>query len=148
MIQLRDAKPEDAKAVGAILTEFSSGTVWMPKLHSVEENLGFCQAMISRGWVRLAERAGQVLGFIARNADEVNALYVTQPSRGQGIGAAMIDEAKQASPSLSLWTFQDNLGARRFYAEHGFIEVERSDGAGNDEKLPDVKLLWTRKDRF
>ena len=52
------------------------------------------------------------------------------------------DDAKAAG-HLTLWTFQANDGARRFYAREGFREVEFTDGAGNAEKLPDVRLEWT-----
>ena len=43
---------------------------------------------------------------------------------------------------LSLWTFQVNGAARRFYERHGFTEVERTDGSHNDEHEPDVRYVW------
>lgn len=100
--------------------------------------------MIERGWVRVIERDG-VVGFIARNEAEVNALYVAQSFRGRGAGAALLRDAQAARDDLSLWTFQENLGARRFYAAHGFREVLRTDGQQTDEKLPDVQLEWKRR---
>ena len=141
---LRAAQPNDAAATGAILTEFVSETSWMPKLHTSEQDQGFCLAMIDRGWVRVAD-AGGVVGFIARNEAEVNALYVAQAHRGRGVGAALLQEAQSAEDHLTLWTFQDNLGGRRFYAAHGFYEVSRTDGQQTDEKLPDVQLEWKRR---
>jgi putative acetyltransferase len=44
---------------------------------------------------------------------------------------------------LSLWTFQANEGARRFYAREGFAEVRMTEG-DNEEGLPDVLLEWVR----
>jgi hypothetical protein len=38
---------------------------------------------------------------------------------------------------FSLWTFQANLGARRFYERHGCRQVRRTDG-DNEENLPDI----------
>jgi len=32
--------------------------------------------------------------------------------------------------------------ARRFYGREGFVEVEHTDGAGNEEGEPDVRLEW------
>jgi hypothetical protein len=32
--------------------------------------------------------------------------------------------------------------ARRFYERHGFVAVEHTDGAGNEEREPDVRFLW------
>lgn len=51
--------------------------------------------------------------------------------------------AKQQQPDgLSLWTFQVNGPARRFYQRHGFTEVERTDGQRNHEREPDVRYVW------
>jgi hypothetical protein len=38
--------------------------------------------------------------------------------------------------------FERNSGARAFYARHGFTEVTRTDGSGNEEREPDVLLTW------
>ena len=43
---------------------------------------------------------------------------------------------------LTLWTFQRNLRARRFYEANGFVAVRETDGAGNEEKEPDVLYRW------
>ena len=43
---------------------------------------------------------------------------------------------------FSLWTFQKNEGARRFYERHGFDAVELTDGSGNMEREPDVRYAW------
>ncbi|MDP9464580.1 MAG: GNAT family N-acetyltransferase, partial [Actinomycetota bacterium] len=40
---------------------------------------------------------------------------------------------------LQLWTFESNDRARRFYERHGFTAVEFTDGAGNEERWPDVR---------
>jgi GNAT superfamily N-acetyltransferase len=143
-MKLRAARPSDADATGAILSEFVAKTAWMPTLHSSAEDRGFCLRMIERGWMRVVETS-QVLGFIARNDIEINALYVGAAYRGQGAGAALLKEAQSACDHLKLWTFQDNIGARRFYAAHGFHEVSRTDGQQTDEKLPDVQLEWKRR---
>ena len=54
-------------------------------------------------------------------------------------------EAKAACPHLTLYTFQANLPAQQFYAREGFTEIARSDGAENDEHLPDLRLLWRKE---
>ncbi|GHD97675.1 hypothetical protein GCM10010339_00960 [Streptomyces alanosinicus] len=51
--------------------------------------------------------------------------------------------AKERSPGgLSLWTFQVNKPAHRFYERHGFTAVESTDGSGNEEREPDVRYVW------
>ena len=144
MIRLRPARDLDAGAVGAILSAFIDQTDWMPRIHTRAEDLAHAAALIRRGWVTVAERDGRVLGFVARQDDDVQALFVAQDAQGAGIGSALLTQAKQARDRLVLWTFLANAGARRFYDRHGFAELERGDGSGNEEGLPDVRLEWRR----
>lgn len=144
---LRAATPLDAGAVGAILHGFNRDTAWMPKLYSEAETISFAGVMIDRGWVRVAEReTGRktVIGFIARDGAEICSLYLTPEAQGQGIGVQLLEEAKAQSSVLELWAFEANEDARRFYIREGFHEVTRSDGARNEEGLPDVRLRWQR----
>ena len=153
-IQLRNARSTDAGKIGEILHRFEVETPWMPKQHSGAEAVAFCGAMIDRGWVTVAYEsaadvphdAPQVLGFLARDGAEICALYVTSEVCGQGIGKRLLDVAKGAEARLTLWTFQANAGAQRFYLREGFTEQQRSDGARNDEGLPDIEYLWTKAD--
>ena len=74
---------------------------------------------------------------------ELDQLYIRPGWWGRGIGSRLIEHAKAQSPDgLTLWTFQVNERARGFYAHHGFIELLRTDGAGNEERQPDVRLGW------
>jgi len=45
---------------------------------------------------------------------------------------------------LELWVFQRNERARAFYRRHGFVLVEETDGAGNEERTPDARYAWAR----
>jgi chorismate mutase len=70
-------------------------------------------------------------------------LYVDPGHQGEGIGSVLVDLAKSLRPDgLRLWVFQSNLGARRLYARHGFVEVEETDGSTNEEQAPDVRMEW------
>ena len=74
---------------------------------------------------------------------ELDQLYIRPGWWGRGIGSRLIEHAKAQSPDgLTLWTFQVNERARGFYAHHGFIELLRTDGSGNEERQPDVRLGW------
>jgi GNAT superfamily N-acetyltransferase len=83
-------------------------------------------------------------GLIAFRNDWIEQLYVLPQMQGQRVGTALLDVAKHASDRLQLWTFQRNAQARRFYEARGFAVVEQTDGAGNEEKEPDARYLWTR----
>jgi ribosomal protein S18 acetylase RimI-like enzyme len=142
---LRPARSTDAGKVGAILSAFVDGTDWMPRLHSRAEDVAWAGVMIDRGWVTVAEDDnGQVAGFIASEGGFIHALYVA-PGPRRGIGRTLLDAAKTKADRLELWTFSANAQARRFYERQGFAEVETSDGAGNDEGLPDVRLVWHKE---
>ncbi|MDE4097030.1 GNAT family N-acetyltransferase [Phaeobacter gallaeciensis] len=141
-LELRPARPTDAGTIGDILHRFAAETPWMPELYSGAEAISFCGVMIDRGWVTVAEEGVRVLGFLARDGAEICALYLAPEARGQGIGKRLLDAAKGTSGHLHLWTFEANSGAQRFYLREGFTETARSDGARNDEGLPDISYAW------
>lgn len=140
-VMIRDAEPADLALLARILGGWIAATDWMPKLHSEAENLWFIGHLAERGVVRVAGLPA--LGFLARQGDEVDALYLAPEARRQGIGSALMAEAMAAQQMLTLWTFQANSAAQAFYGALGFVEVGRTDG-DNDEGLPDVRLEWRR----
>lgn len=145
MTALRMARDLDAGAVGAILSEFVDTSDWMPRIHTRAEDIAHASRMIDLGRVHVAEDNGKVVGFCARNGDDLDALYVASEKRGQGVGAALLRHAQTVVNRLELWTFQANEGAQRFYLRHGFVELQRTDGSGNDERLPDIQYEWQRE---
>lgn len=142
---LRKARSTDAGAVGAILSQFIDETPWMPRLYTRAEDLAHAGRMIANGWVTVAENTQGVQGFVARDGCEIHSLYIATSAHRKGIGTCLLDGEKAHCDILYLWTFQNNLGAQSFYKAAGFTEIERTDGAGNDEALPDIRLKWTRK---
>ncbi|TMV07666.1 GNAT family N-acetyltransferase [Ruegeria sediminis] len=143
---LRPARSTDAGTTGAILHGFSRENDWMPELHSLAEAIAFCGTMIDRGWVTVVEEQAQVLGFLARDGQEICALYLSGPARRQGVGRQLLDDAKEKRARLTLRTFEANTAARQFYERNGFVEAGRSDGARNDENLPDITYVWQKED--
>ena len=141
---LGPARPTDAEAIGQILSDWIDETPWMPRIHTRAAEQAFARDLVDRGWVTVARRCGRVAGFLARDGDDIVALYVAGHARGQGVGSALLNRAKRKSRRLSLWTFQFNQPARAFYEGNGFREVERTGGARNDEKLPDIRYEWER----
>lgn len=145
MIVLRPATPTDAGAVGAIMSEFIDTTDWMPRVHTRAEDLSFAGNMIARGWVTVAQGADGVVGFAAHDGADLNALYVARAVRGRGVGTALLGYVMQQRPEVTLWTFEANALAQRFYRRHGFAEIGRGDGSANDEGLPDIRFHWKRE---
>lgn len=133
----RDALPGDVPALAAILDGWIAETGWMPKLHSAAETRAFLAGLIAEDRVLVADGGAGPVGFIALRGAEVLALYLAPGARGRGIGRALLDH--DPGPR-SLWTFQANSGAIRFYLRAGFAEIERTDGQANEERLPDIRL--------
>lgn len=93
--------------------------------------------------VWLAEEEGELSAMMVLDGDVLDQLYVDPRRQSRGAGSALVRLAQSRRPGgLSLWTFQTNLGAQRFYERHGFDAVERTDGSGNDEKAPDIRYVW------
>ncbi|MEW9919551.1 N-acetyltransferase family protein [Marimonas sp. MJW-29] len=142
---LRAARSTDAGTVGDILSAFIDDTPWMPRIHTRAEDLAHAGALIARGGVTVAEREGAVIGFAACEGDDLDALYVQADAQSTGVGSALLEAVRARRETLTLWTFEANIGAQRFYLRHGFREVRRTDGSGNDEGLPDILYEWRRE---
>lgn len=143
MIALRPARPTDAGKLARILWRFQDSSEWLPDLYSEVETIALCGQMIDFDWVTVAERDG-VEGFLARDGAEICSLYIAETAKGQGLGTALLDHAKDQTAKLTLRSFQQNRPANRFYEQQGFVEIARGDGFANDEHLPDIAYLWAR----
>jgi putative acetyltransferase len=84
----------------------------------------------------------ELVGFIAFREGWIDQLYVLPSSQSRGIGTALLQVAQSKSGDLSLWTFQRNKNARRFYERHGFMLVKETDGTRNEEREPDAVYSW------
>jgi ribosomal protein S18 acetylase RimI-like enzyme len=103
----------------------------------------FRAEILPKNDVHVAKDGSEIVGVVASNKESVSALYVRVDSIGRGIGSALIELAKSNSNgSLWLFTFEKNANARRFYAKHGFEEIEY--GFEPFWKLSDVKLRWSQ----
>ena len=84
----------------------------------------------------------ELAGVAAFREGWIDQLYVRPSSQRRGIGTALLRVAQNGSVRLSVWTFQRNDAARRFYEKHGFRRIEETDGFANVEKEPDVMYRW------
>jgi ribosomal protein S18 acetylase RimI-like enzyme len=113
-------------------------------LHTPEEDLEFHRDNVIPNcdvWGGFA--AGRLLGFIAILPGWIDHLYVQPDLHRRGIGSALLRFAQGRQNELRLYTFQSNINARAFYESHGFVIEELTDGARNDEKMPDITYWWS-----
>lgn len=144
--QLQLADMDFAAAVHR--SAFDERLPWLAGLHSAAEDRDHFRNRVFNScvvWGGFDD--GQLVGIVAFRDGWIDHLYVLPRFQGRGIGGALLKVAKAAFPSLSLWTFQRNEAARRFYETRGFRVVETTDGAANDEREPDVRYSWERDTR-
>ncbi|MFX0546776.1 GNAT family N-acetyltransferase [Roseovarius sp. S1116L3] len=133
--------------MAAILWGFGRRTPWLPRVRPYRTDLRVMARITRAGWVRVLHDTRGPAAFIARDGARVHALYVHPRAQGRGLGRALLDDAKRAAPKLELWVAEANQTARAFYTAQGFAETRRSDGADNDERLPDIQMLWQSERR-
>jgi GNAT superfamily N-acetyltransferase len=112
-----------------------------PPVHSDEEVKQWVGRLVAANGVWVAEAEGEVVGVMALTDAWLDQLYVDPEWTGRGIGTRLVEYAKERSPSLDLWTFQANIGARRFYERNGFVAIAETEG-DNEEGAPDVRYRW------
>ena len=69
------------------------------------------------------EKDGRLVGFISLIGQEVGAIFVDPEMQGQGIGRALMDQARTLRGELELDVFKANIIGRRFYDLYGFKEA-------------------------
>jgi chorismate mutase/GNAT superfamily N-acetyltransferase len=145
-VLLRPATLADAPAMADIHVDSREANVGSmpPMVHSRETTHRWMTGRLegaSTGWV--AERDGALVGYLVLTDDWVDDLFLAPAETGHGVGAALLDVAKAERPGgFLLWVFESNHGARRFYERHDLVVLESTDGSGNAERSPDVRMAW------
>jgi GNAT superfamily N-acetyltransferase len=109
---------------------------------------------VTRRWVRkclihdefwIAERGRrELLGIVALSTDRLEILAIDPEQRGQGVGALLLEHAKERRPlSLLARISRDAPDTIDFLTEHGFEPV---DGAPDAHGQAYVDLHWATKD--
>ncbi len=156
MTRIRRATIDDAAAAAAVYIDARHHAVPAipPMVHGDDDVRRYwADVLLPRCdvWVATIDDASDddaagtdhVVAVLVMEDEWVDQLYVAPGHTGRGIGRRLLDVAKAERPGgLSLWAFQSNTGARRFYERHGFMEAERTDGADNEERSPDVRYVW------
>jgi enamine deaminase RidA (YjgF/YER057c/UK114 family)/ribosomal protein S18 acetylase RimI-like enzyme len=144
-VVLRRAEEADAgPAAEVYLRSYDAALPTVRRAHTDEEVRGWFRHVVVPSletWVAVVE--GETAGVMVLEGAELAQLYLAPGWRGRGLGDRFVTLAKGRRPEgLELWTFQVNERAARFYERHGFVAVERTDGARNEEREPDVRYAW------
>lgn len=145
---LRPATTDDAEEITELyLATRRAAEPAMPRqLHTPESVLAHTTGEIVEKEVWVAE-SDEILGFATLDRAFLDSLYVGPDHQGFGIGTSLLDLAKARRPDgFALWVFASNDRARGFYRRHGLVELEHTDGSGNEERSPDVRMAWPGAD--
>ena len=144
-VTLRPARADDAAAVATVLIE--SRRVLMPFAPSAHDDTDVRQwvkdQLLPGTQVTVAVVDGAVVGVMATSQRDgcawIEQLYVHPSHVARGLGAALLADALERLPRpVQLYCFQANTRARGFYERRGFCALSFGDGAGNEERCPDV----------
>lgn len=148
-LDVRQAGLDDADIVADVYLRSRKELVaGAPLAHSDESVRGYVRnVLIPAGRTTVALVDGVIVGFMAVSTDAdcawIKQLYLAPAWIGRGIGTRLLDLAKaELPPPIRLYTFQCNQRARHFYERRGFQAVRFSEGAGNEEKCPDILYEW------
>jgi GNAT superfamily N-acetyltransferase/chorismate mutase len=149
-VRLRPAGPEDLGPIADLY--LASRTAAVPQMPPVGKPDQEVRAYVA-GWdlgerdVWVAEDGAGITGFASVEASWLDSLYVAPDHARNGIGSALLDVVKSLRPGgFALWVFESNRPARAFYARHGLVELEHTDGSDNMERSPDLRMAWPGSD--
>jgi chorismate mutase/GNAT superfamily N-acetyltransferase len=146
-LRIRPAEPGESGDLAALYgrARLAAEPAMPPAVHTPEEDRGWFAARLDdddhEAWV--AEDDGGLVGYALATQTWLDHLFVEPGRQSAGVGSALLDAVKGLRPAgFCLWVFETNVRARAFYARHGLVELERTDGSGNEEKAPDVRMAW------
>jgi ribosomal protein S18 acetylase RimI-like enzyme len=145
-MRLRRGEQGDADELARIKHACYSRMTYLPPIPTLDEYRGFVSAILlpsQEVWVA-EDDEGVVVGWFSVTDGSLEHLYVDPERQNRGLGSEMLAAVMERMPDgFSLWTFQKNEGARRFYERHGLDAVEFTDGRDNMEREPDVRYAWS-----
>jgi GNAT superfamily N-acetyltransferase len=139
---IRRATPEDVPAIADLFERSFATLTFLPVLHTRAEHEAYFGGLRQTQEVWVYEAGGDLRGFTTIS-DMLDHLYVEPEAFGTGVADALFEHAQTRRPNgFTLWVFQQNARARRFYERHGCVAIELTDGAHNEERTPDALYEW------
>ncbi|MCW2737453.1 GNAT family N-acetyltransferase [Nocardioides sp.] len=149
-LALRPATAADLPAIAEIhlAARRSAGDAFPPGVHGDDDVRAWVSSWDLTSYdVWVAALGGEVAGYARWTPTWLDDLYVHPDHQGHGVGTALFETVSAHRPEgFCLWVFESNAPARAFYRRHGCLELERTDGSGNEEHAPDIRVAWPGPD--
>ena len=146
-LTLRPADESDADVVASIHLRSRRAAAMPPGVHPDADVRRWLAGRLEADDFWLAETRRGPVGYARATPTWLDDLYVVPEAARRGVGTALLDLVKAQRPAgFCLWVFEQNEPARAFYRRHGLVELERTDGEGNEERQPDVRMAWPGDD--
>jgi len=139
---IRSGQQSDVVACVDILRDWADETTWMAELDALQPMQAFWSDLFETDLVWVAETGDRVTGFCTRDDDNIGALYVAAEARSTGIGKRLLDMAKADRDWITVWAYEKNIDALRFYRREGLVEVSRA--IEKESNLMNIEHRWTR----
>lgn len=141
-IKVSKYNPKYAEQTVEMWRDSKERAIGQAEIHSFESHLYFLKHILAEQYqIDLALMDDKVVGMIAYSETEISQLYVHIDYQGRAIGQTLLNKVKaQASGKLTVYTFEVNKNAQRFYEKNGFEMIGR--GHENEENLPDIQYEW------
>ena len=144
---IRPYQPEDGDQLVALWHHTRKAAypynAFQQSLSLVQDSAYFFSFVVPENDIWVADREGQLLGFMAINGEYIDQLFIAVEAQRTGVGEALLMKARELSPDkLRLATFQKNRPARAFYEKHGFVATAFGISP-EPENEPDVHYEWT-----
>ena len=137
--KIRRAVPSEYRRLAELHVLARYDMAYLPYVHSfLSVEIWMRDTVVPSQEVLVAETDGVAVAYAWLHDGYLRGLYVHPSYQRRGIGAALLSEIKKhAAGEFQLWVFEANEGAIRFYHRHGAQIVQKTDGSGNEESLPD-----------
>ena len=139
---LRKMKTDDLDPVVQIWLESNRQAHSFIEADYWEKNKEEVRKMLPHSLIQVAEIEGNIVGFIGMNETKIEGLFVNSNFQSRGIGHSLIEWAKTRNEVLTLYVYQKNQRALKFYLKEGFVIHKQL----IDEETGEIEFLmqWKR----
>ncbi len=89
-----------------------------------ESNYDFVKEILPNAEVYVEFVKDKVVGFIGIMDDHIEGIFVDHHHQGNGVGTALLQEAKASKNHLTLHVYKQNTNAIRFYQKNDFVVTD------------------------